>query len=91
MERVAHARRDHRGKRIRGLLAREIVKLTVKISGKPEKAELYTDRNFYRYRDYLITHKIDIDKRKIQLEEPIKTVGEYEGAIRFAPRCDCSH
>ena len=33
--------------------------------------------------DFLITHKIDIDKRKIQLEEPIKTIGEYQVPIRL--------
>jgi large subunit ribosomal protein L9 len=33
--------------------------------------------------DFLVAHKIDIDKRKIQLDEPIKTVGEYQVSIRL--------
>jgi len=33
--------------------------------------------------DFLVTRKIEIDKRKIQLEEPIKTIGEYQVPIRL--------
>jgi large subunit ribosomal protein L9 len=33
--------------------------------------------------DYLLAHKIEIDKRKIQLDEPIKSIGEYHVPIRL--------
>jgi large subunit ribosomal protein L9 len=84
MEQVAHARRDHREKESAALLAREIIKLTVTIQRKAgEGGALYGSVTAIDIADYLITHKIDIDKRKIQLEDPIKTVGEYEVPIRL--------
>jgi large subunit ribosomal protein L9 len=84
IERVAHARRDHREKEAAALLAREIVKLTVTVRRKAgEGGSLYGSVTSIDIADFLITHKIDIDKRKIQLEDPIKTIGEYEVPIRL--------
>jgi large subunit ribosomal protein L9 len=84
IEQVAHVRRDHRDKEAAALLAREIVKLTVTIQRKAgEGGALYGSVTSIDIADFLITHKIDIDKRKIQLEDPIKTVGEYEVPIRL--------
>ncbi|MBP1624815.1 MAG: ribosomal protein [Acidobacteria bacterium] len=84
MERVVQARRDHREKEAAALLAREIVKVTVSIRRKSgEGGSLYGSVTAIDIADYLITHKIDIDKRKIQLEDPIKTLGEYEVPIRL--------
>jgi len=84
MERVSQARRDHREKESAALLAREIVKITVHIRRKAgEGGSLYGSVTAIDIADFLITHKIDIDKRKIQLEDPIKTVGEYEVPIRL--------
>jgi large subunit ribosomal protein L9 len=84
IERVSQARRDHRDKEAAALLAREIIKLTVTIQRKAgEGGALYGSVTSIDIADYLITHKIDIDKRKIQLEDPIKTVGEYEVSIRL--------
>jgi large subunit ribosomal protein L9 len=84
IEHVAHARRDHREKESAALLAREIIKLTVTIQRKAgEGGSLYGSVTAIDIADFLITHKIDIDKRKIQLEDPIKTLGEYEVPIRL--------
>jgi large subunit ribosomal protein L9 len=84
IEKVAQARRDHRDKEAATLLAREIVKLTVTIRRKSgEGGSLYGSVTSLDIADFLITHKIDIDKRKIQLEEPIKTIGDYEIPIRL--------
>jgi large subunit ribosomal protein L9 len=84
MERLAHARRDQREKTTAGLLARELVKMTVTIRRKAgEGGTLYGSVTAIDIADYLITHKIDIDKRKIQLEEPIKAIGEYQVPIRL--------
>jgi large subunit ribosomal protein L9 len=84
IERLAQARRDHREKESATLLARDIVKHTVTIRRKTgEGGSLYGSVTSLDIADFLITHKIDIDKRKIQLEEPIKTVGEYEVPIRL--------
>jgi large subunit ribosomal protein L9 len=84
MEKLARARADQREKQSATILAREIVKLTVTIQRKAgEGGSLYGSVTALDIADFLITHKIDIDKRKIQLEEPIKTVGEYQVPIRL--------
>ncbi len=48
-----------------------------------EEGALYGSVTAIDIADFLVTHKIDIDKRKIQLEDPIKTVGEYQVPIRL--------
>ena len=84
MERVAQARRDHREKEAATLLAREIVKLTATIRCKTgEGGSLYGSVTALDIADFLTAHKIEIDKRKIQLDEPIKAIGEYEVPIRL--------
>lgn len=84
IERLAQARRDQRDKEAASLLAREIVKLTVTIRRKAgEEGSLYGSVTAIDIADFLITHKIDIDKRKIHLEDPIKTVGEYQVPVRL--------
>ena len=84
MERIAHARRDQREKESASLLAGEIVKLTVTLQKKTgEGGSLYGSVTALDIADFLTSHKIDVDKRKIQLEEPIKTVGEYQVPIRL--------
>jgi large subunit ribosomal protein L9 len=84
IERVAHARRDQREKDAATIVARDIVKLTVTIKRKAgEGGALYGSVTPLDIADFLITHKIDIDKRKIQLEEPIKALGEYQVPIRL--------
>lgn len=84
MEKIAQARRDHREKESADILAREIVKLVVTIQRKAgEGGSLYGSVTALDIADFLITHKIDIDKRKIQLDEPIKTMGEYQVPIRL--------
>ncbi len=84
MEKISQARRDFREKEAATLLARDIVKQTVTIQRKAgEGGVLYGSVTALDIADYLITHKIDIDKRKIQLEEPIKALGEYQVSIRL--------
>lgn len=83
-ERRAQARRDFREKEAATLLAQEIVKLTPKIKRKiGEGGSLYGSVTAMDIADFLVAHKIDIDKRKIQLDEPIKTVGEYQVNVRL--------
>ena len=84
IEKLAAARRDQRDKQAASLLANEIVKLVVTIRRKAgEGGTLYGSVTALDIADYLVTHKIDIDKRKIQLEDPIKTIGEYQVPIRL--------
>lgn len=84
IEKLAQAKRDHREKEAATLLAREIVKLAVTVRRKAgEGGSLYGSVTAIDIAEFLDSHKIEIDKRKIQLEEPIKTIGEYEVPIRL--------
>jgi large subunit ribosomal protein L9 len=84
IEKVSQARRDYREKDAATILARDIVKQTVTVRRKAgEGGALYGSVTALDIADYLVTHKIDIDKRKIQLEEPIKALGEYQVPIRL--------
>jgi large subunit ribosomal protein L9 len=84
IERLAMARRDQRDKSAAALVAREIVKLTVNIKRKTgEGGTLYGSVTAIDVADFLTAHKIDIDKRKIQMDEPIKSIGEFQVPIRL--------
>lgn len=83
-EKIANARRDQREKEAANLLAKEIVKKEVQIRRKAgEEGSLYGSVTALDIADFLVAHKIEIDKRKIQLDEPIKAVGEYQVPIRL--------
>jgi len=83
-EKLSQARRDHREKESAALLAREIAKLTVTIRKKSgAEGSLYGSVTALDIAEFLSNRRIEIDKRKIQLEEPIKTIGEYEVPIRL--------
>jgi large subunit ribosomal protein L9 len=84
LERMAAARRDQREKSAASLVAAELVKLVVTVERKSgEGGTLYGSVTALDIADFLNAHKIDIDKRKIQLEDPIKAVGEYQVQIRL--------
>ncbi len=84
IERLAAARRDQRDKAGASLVAKELVKLVVTIRRKAgEGGTLYGSVTSIDIADFLITHKIDIDKRKIQLDEPIKSIGEFQVPVRL--------
>jgi large subunit ribosomal protein L9 len=84
IERLTTARRDQRDREAAALLAREIVKLEAVIRRKTgEGGALYGYVTAMDIADFLVAHKIDIDKRKIQLDEPIKAIGEYQVPIRL--------
>jgi len=84
IEKLAGARRDQREKEAASLLARELVKHVVTVRKKAgEGGTLYGSVTALDVADYLEAHKIEIDKRKIQLDDPIKSVGEYHVPIRL--------
>jgi large subunit ribosomal protein L9 len=83
-EKLASARRDQREKTSASLLAKELVKQTVTVRRKAgEGGTLYGSVTAIDIADYLLAHKIEIDKRKIQMDEPIKSIGEYHVPIRL--------
>jgi large subunit ribosomal protein L9 len=84
IEKLAQARRDHRDKEAATILAREIIKQSVTVRRKSgEGGALYGSVTALDIAEFLNSRKIEIDKRKIQLEEPIKTIGEYDVPIRL--------
>ena len=84
LENLARARRDRRDKDAAGLVAREIAKLTINVRQKAgEGGSLYGSVTAIDIAEGLAAHKIEVDKRKIQLDEPIKTIGEYQVPIRL--------
>ncbi len=84
IERLAQARRDRRDKVAAELVAKEVAKLTITIRQKTgEAGALYGSVTAIDIADALAAHKIELDKRKIQLEDPIKTIGEYQVPIRL--------
>jgi large subunit ribosomal protein L9 len=84
IDRLASARRDQRDRGAASLVAKELVKLVVTIRRKSgEGGTLYGSVTALDIADFLITHKIDIDKRKIQLEDPIKAIGEHQVFVRL--------
>jgi large subunit ribosomal protein L9 len=84
IERLAAARRDQRDKEAATLLAKEIVKLRITIRKKVgEGGILYGSVTALDIADSLGAHKIEVDKRKIQLDEPIKSIGDYQVPIRL--------
>jgi len=83
-EKRAHARRDFREKEAASILANEIAKLTPVFKCKTgEDGALYGSVTSMDIAEFFVSHKIEIDKRKIQLEDPIKSVGEYQVMIRL--------
>jgi large subunit ribosomal protein L9 len=83
-ERKAQARRDFREKEAATILARDIVKLTPVFKRKTgEEGSLYGSVTAMDIAEFLASHKVEIDKRRIQLDDPIKTVGEYQVSIRL--------
>jgi large subunit ribosomal protein L9 len=84
IERLASARRDQRDKAAATILAKEIVKLQISIRKKVgEGGTLYGSVTAIDIADALVAHKIEIDKRKVQLDEPIKSIGDYQIPIRL--------
>ena len=89
IERLNAAKRDQRERSAATLVAKELLKLVVTIERKAgEGGTLYGSVTSIDIADFLITHKIDIDKRKIQLDDPIKTIGEYQVGDRESDQND---
>ena len=84
IERLALAKRDQREKDAASLLAQELVKITISVKRKTgEEGVLYGSVTALDIADFLAARKIEIDKRKIQLDEPIKAIGEFQVPIRL--------
>jgi len=84
IEKLAMAKRDQRDKDAASLLAQEMVKITVVVKRRTgEEGALYGSVTAQDIAEFLAARQIEIDKRKIQLEDPIKAIGEYQVPIRL--------
>ena len=84
IEKLALAKRDQRDKNSAALLAQELLKLTVIVKKRTgEEGALYGSVTAQDIAEFLAARQIEIDKRKIHLEEPIKAVGEYQVPVRL--------
>lgn len=78
------ARRDHKEKAAAETVAREVSRLTLELNRKAgEGGSLFGSVTSIDVAEMLAKHKIDVDKRKILLEDPIKSVGEFTVPIRL--------
>ena len=84
IEKLASAKRDQRDKDAATLLARELVKMTVTVRRRTgEEGALYGSVTAQDIAEFLAARQIEIDKRRIQLEDHIKAIGEYQVPIRL--------
>jgi len=83
-ERQAHLRREAREKSEAEELARLLAGLSLTIARKAgEHDQLFGSVTAQDISDALAQQNFNIDRRKIQLEEPIKQLGEYQVPIRL--------
>ena len=84
IEKLALAKRDQREKDSASLLAQELMKHTVVVKRRTgEEGSLYGSVTAQDIGEFLAGRQIEIDKRKIQLDDPIKAIGEYQVSIRL--------
>jgi large subunit ribosomal protein L9 len=88
--RTAEAAKQHKKDTERDVavdLAEKIKQMTVKVSVKAgEKGRLFGSVTTQEIADALkAQHGVDIDKRKISLEEPIKQVGAAKAVVKLYP------
>ncbi len=82
--RQAGAKRDFREKSSAELVARALTQITVEISRKSgESGSLFGSVTAIDIAESLAHHHVEIDKRKILLEEPIKSIGEHYVPVRL--------
>lgn len=82
--RHAAAKRDLKEKGNAEVVAREISRLTLELVRKAgEGGSLFGSVTSIDIAELLASHKIEVDKRKILLEDPIKSVGEFTVPIRL--------
>jgi large subunit ribosomal protein L9 len=82
--RQAGAKRDFREKSSAELVARALTQITVEITRKSgESGSLFGSVTGIDIAESLAHHNIEIDKRKILLDEPIKSIGEHFVPVRL--------
>jgi large subunit ribosomal protein L9 len=84
IQRKAQVKRDVTDRNQAAQLAAEIGKLTIRISRRAgESGALYGSVTSMDIAEALLAKKVAIDRRKIHLEEPIKSLGESKVPIKL--------
>jgi len=88
--RRAKAAEDHREKQRREAAeaqAKELAEKVISMSARAgEKGRLYGSITSQEVAEALEKqHQVQIEKRRVELSEPIRAVGEYEAAVRLYP------
>jgi large subunit ribosomal protein L9 len=82
--RQSTAKRDLQEKSNAELIARQLTQITLEMKRKAgEGGHLFGSVTSMDVAEGLAHHKIEIDKRKILLEEPIKSIGEFFVPVRL--------
>ena len=80
---------DHKVKKFKGIaqeIADQLAKLTVSVTKKVgEQGKLFGAVTSQEIADLVSAQGIEVDKRKIQLSEPIKSLGEFKIPIKLHP------
>jgi len=83
-EKAAHARREAKEVSDADALAGMLAGVTLTISAKAgESDQLFGSVTAMDIAEALAVKGYNIDKRKVELEEPIKTIGEYQVPLRL--------
>ena len=83
-EKAAHARREAKEVSDADALAGMLADVTLTISAKAgESDQLFGSVTAMDIAEALAVKGYNIDKRKVELEEPIKTIGEYQVPLRL--------
>lgn len=84
LEKAAHVRREAKEKGDAEVLAQQLAALTLTIPAKAaESDQLFGSVTAMDIAEALAVKGYNLDKRKVMLEEPIKTIGEYEVPLRL--------
>jgi large subunit ribosomal protein L9 len=80
---------DHKVKKFKGVaqaLADQLAKLSLSVKKKVgEQGKLFGSVTTQEIGDLVAAHGVEIDRRKIQLSEPIKALGEFKVPIKLHP------
>lgn len=77
-------REEHRALEVAKATATRIEALTLTVAARAsDDGRLYGSVSAQDVVEFLETHKVPVEKRRVQLDEPIKAVGDYKVPVRL--------
>ena len=78
------AKEEHRALEVAKATAARIEALTLAVTARAsEDGRLYGSVSAQDVVEFLERHQVPVEKRRVQLEEPIKALGEYKVPVRL--------